>query len=58
MQLVSVLSISRRIRSCSAAVSTLAILHVALYGSEIELSCAERTGWAPCVMQREPGGLA
>lgn len=30
MQLVSVLSISRSMRSCSAAVSTLAILHVAL----------------------------
>lgn len=35
MQLVSVLSISRRMRSCSAAVSTLAILHVALDGSEL-----------------------
>ncbi|MEQ2202775.1 hypothetical protein XENOCAPTIV_015199 [Xenoophorus captivus] len=34
MQLVSVLSISRRMRSCSAAVSTLAILHVAVDGSE------------------------
>lgn len=34
MQFVSVLSISRSMRSCSAAVSTLAILHVALDGAD------------------------
>lgn len=44
MQLVSVLSISRKIRSCSAAVSTLAILHVAPDGSDSKLSSAERSG--------------
>lgn len=47
MQLVSVLSISRRIRSCSAAVSTLAILHVSKDGFDVEqrrsgLGCSVR----------------
>jgi len=58
MQLVSVLSISRRMRSCSAAVSTLVILHVAPDGSQAE---REPSGLVPltgraCVMQEEPGG--
>lgn len=49
MQLVSVLSISRRMRSCSAAVSTLAILHVAVLNGLERL----QTGW-----EEEPqGGL-
>lgn len=38
MQFVSVLSISRRIRSCSAAISTLAILHVDPDSSELRRS--------------------
>lgn len=51
MQLVSVLSISRSMRSCSAAVSTLAILHVAMDSSE-------QTGWVLvlCVTQEGPEG--
>lgn len=61
IQLVSVLSISRRIRSCSAAVSTLAIMHVALDGCEFESGSAQSWGagglvWHPCVMDEELEG--
>ena len=68
IQLVSVLSISLRIRSCSAAASMLAILHVAAHGSELsragpsraEMSRAERIGLAESGSVRqeeEPEGL-
>lgn len=52
---MSVLSISRRIRSCSAAVSTLAIMHVSKDGSEIEQRRSERSELGCSV--RHPGGI-
>lgn len=63
MQLVSVLSISRRIRSCSAAVSTLAILHVPMCPTELNRQTTssvrhlgETLGALGFVAQRNPGG--
>lgn len=56
---MSVLSISRRIRSCSAAVSTLAILHVALDGSELIRAEPSRADWLGSVRHAGgTGGLA